>query len=268
MFQTKRVLIWGKTYPELSWKSKETVCTGGCTEDGKPIRLYPVNLRYLERHQQYNLYDWVELPVARNIADPRPESHKVDPSKLRVVGKLGPEHGWVDRRRIIEADTSWHYDCLQDLKHRQQESSNSLGLVPVGAVDDVQLVERPDADRRKHEAKLNELRATIDLFEVEQKALEFIPYRVRLHWRCRRLDGAAACRGHTAGVLDWGLMQLGRKAGPTAALQKMQDLCDLRRYDLRLFVGNFFLHQRVFGIIGLWYPLRDATAQTDFLSTL
>ena len=47
-FETIRVLIWGKTYPELSKKYVETVCTGGVREDGSPIRLYPVPLRYLE----------------------------------------------------------------------------------------------------------------------------------------------------------------------------------------------------------------------------
>ena len=37
--EEKKILIWGKTYPELSTKDLETVCTGGVTEDGRPIRL-------------------------------------------------------------------------------------------------------------------------------------------------------------------------------------------------------------------------------------
>ena len=38
LYQNMRVLIWGKTYPELSNKYTETVCTGGVLEDGRPIR--------------------------------------------------------------------------------------------------------------------------------------------------------------------------------------------------------------------------------------
>jgi hypothetical protein len=31
------------------------------------------------------------------------------------------------------------------------------------------------------------------------------------------------------------------------------------RTDLfRLFIGNFFLHQKTWGVIGLWYPKRQA----------
>jgi hypothetical protein len=268
MFHAKRVLIWGKTYPELRWKSQETVCTGGCTEDGRPIRLYPVKLRYLARHQQYGLYDWIEVPVERNTRDPRPESHRVNAEQLRVVERVGTDHGWRERAATIFSDRSWHYACVEDLKARQRNGFHSLGFVPVGEVDDVRLVERAESERKKHEVKLAELRSTLDLFSgVEQKDLEFIPYRVVLRWRCERLEGANACPGHTAAVLDWGLMELGRKRGPEAARQKMEELADLRRYDLRLFMGNFFTHQTVFGIIALWYPLRRELGQTDLFNT-
>ena len=32
------VLIWGKTYPELSSRYVETVCTGALREDRTPVR--------------------------------------------------------------------------------------------------------------------------------------------------------------------------------------------------------------------------------------
>jgi hypothetical protein len=268
MFHTKRVLIWGKTYPELSWSRKETVCTGGCTEDGRPIRLYPVKLRYLARHQQYGLYEWIEVPVERNRKDPRPESHRVNDQQLRVLERVGTDHGWRERASTVFADRSWHYGCVEDLKARQRNGLHSLGLVAVGAVKDVRLVERSDDHRKKHEAKLAELRSTLDLFSgIRQKDLEFIPYRVVLRWRCERLDGPDRCPGHSAAILDWGLMELARKRGPEAARQKMEELADLDRYDLRLFMGNFFRRQYVFGVIGLWYPLRRELQQTELFNT-
>src|SRR5689334_7137004 len=51
-YRTEQVLIWGKTYPELSRRYSETVCTAGLRQDGTPIRLYPVPLRYLGQDNQ------------------------------------------------------------------------------------------------------------------------------------------------------------------------------------------------------------------------
>jgi hypothetical protein len=68
-FETIRVLIWGKTYPEISKKYVETVCTGRVREDGSPIRRYPVPLRYLDGSKQYSLYDWIEVPVEKSHSD-------------------------------------------------------------------------------------------------------------------------------------------------------------------------------------------------------
>ena len=38
MWQRRRILIWGKTRPELSKKYREIVCTGGVFEDTKKTR--------------------------------------------------------------------------------------------------------------------------------------------------------------------------------------------------------------------------------------
>jgi len=51
-----KVLIWGKTTPQLSTKHMETVCTGGCLEDGSPVRLFPIPFRYLAGDRQFHLY--------------------------------------------------------------------------------------------------------------------------------------------------------------------------------------------------------------------
>lgn len=267
-FQNKKVLIWGKTYPELSTRHKETVCTGGCDEEGHPIRLYPVPLRYLPDRQQYALYDWIDVPMVRQLKDPRPESYKVIPEKITKASHLDTNGGsWSDRRRVIFADRTWHYECLEDLKLAQKREMRSLGLVKVGSITKVELVERPASDYLAHKEKLRNLQGITDLFDYDQKDLEFFPYRVRVHWHCSQLRGAHPCPGHTASVLDWGLGELGRREGAQKALARMEQLADLDRYDLRLFLGNFFLHQRVFGIIGLWYPLKRNLHQQDLFES-
>lgn len=213
-------------------------------------------LRYLPKHNRYRLYDQIEVPVTRSTKDARPESYKVRSEQLRVVGHLGTERGWEARRRVIFADRSWHYDCLEDLKVAEQQAKTSLGLIEVGEIDWVKLEERGEEERKKHDEKLNRLRAKLDLFGPEQRNLEFYPYRVRVGWHCARLSGPNPCPGHTAAVLDWGLGELGRREGPEAAVARMEELCTIEKYDLRFYAGNFKAHPKSFGIVGLWYPLR------------
>src|SRR5450755_141693 len=54
--QKRKILIWGKTAPELSMKYYETVCTGGVLEDGTPVRLYPIPYRYMADDDKFKKY--------------------------------------------------------------------------------------------------------------------------------------------------------------------------------------------------------------------
>ena len=56
-WQEKRALIIGRASPEPSRKHIETVCTGGITEQGDVLRLYPIPLRYLRKGEQVQIVD-------------------------------------------------------------------------------------------------------------------------------------------------------------------------------------------------------------------
>ena len=71
-----RVFITVKTYPTLSAKYDELVCTAGITEKGKWVRIYPVPFRKLEWEKQYKKYQWIELDLIRSRSDFRLESYK------------------------------------------------------------------------------------------------------------------------------------------------------------------------------------------------
>lgn len=58
-----KILITVKTYPTLSSKYDELVCTAGLTEEGKWIRLYPIPFRKLDYEQRYQRYQWIEVDV-------------------------------------------------------------------------------------------------------------------------------------------------------------------------------------------------------------
>src|SRR5882762_2279826 len=126
-YREERILIWGKTYPELSKKYVETVCTGGVREDGAPIRLYPVPLRYLDGSKQYSLYDWIEVPVEKSRSDPRRESFKVQSDRILVVGHLETGDNWRARRDAIFRNRDWQFDSVTALKARQEANGCSIG---------------------------------------------------------------------------------------------------------------------------------------------
>jgi hypothetical protein len=269
MYTPTRILIWGKTYPELSMKYKETVCTGGVREDGSPIRLYPVPLRYQQGEQQYALYQWITVPIRKSRSDPRPESFKVDPAHI-VCGDLIPTSGtWDARRDLIFRSAAWHFDSMDVLKDAQSQVGRSMGVMRIGSIEGIDLLERPVEDRAKYEEKqkvIAELVAS-DMFHPEYRELEYLPYEIRMAWRCAMLCRTCRKQPHGMKVLDWGLLELARREGWTQAVAKLASISNLATHDFRLFLGTFRLHPKNFGVIGLWYPkLRAQRSLFDAMS--
>jgi hypothetical protein len=256
-YERTRVLIWGKTYPELSSKYAETVCTGGLLADGMPIRLYPVPLRYLNSPQHYSLYDWIDVPLAKSRSDPRPESHKVVSDSIERISHLGTDRGtWRSRQELVFRNPSWHFASVGLLKKAQEESRRSMGLVTPRSIEDVTLVQKAEKDREEYESKMKQIQQQRDAFRPEYRELEYLPFELKLWWRCLGACNDCARRPHEMKVLDWGLLELGRREGWEKARGKLEAISNLSTHDFRLFMGNFRLHPHVFGIIGLWYPKR------------
>lgn len=261
-----KVMIWAKTYPELSRKYRETVCTAGCLEDGSPIRIYPVPLRYLPGVSKYRLYDWIEVPLRRNPQDSRPESFRIATGvEPRVVGHVRSKDGWRGRMEILSRKSEWHFDCATALHDAQQDLGTSLGMISVREVVKVEAVDRDSKEREGHERSLEARKQSIDMFAGKGRNLhlDFIPWRFRVHWRC---EDPACDQPHTASVLDWGLNNLARTRGRDAALAKLRDICDLEKHSLQLFLGNLNSRRRTFSIVGLWYPLLAHQAQGDLFT--
>jgi hypothetical protein len=53
----ERLLITVKTYPTLSRKHGETVCTAAVRADGSWVRLYPVPFRLMDYKDRYAKFD-------------------------------------------------------------------------------------------------------------------------------------------------------------------------------------------------------------------
>lgn len=124
----ERILITVKTYPTLSRKYGETVCTAGVREDGSWVRMYPVPFRRLGEAEQYRKYDWVECDLVRNRRDPRPESfHPADTQQLTAVDHLDTAGNWRERRRILLGRATVH-DRLEPLIAGAKANELSLAI--------------------------------------------------------------------------------------------------------------------------------------------
>lgn len=270
-FKRERVLIWGKTYPELSTKYAETVCTAGVRESGEPIRLYPVPLRYLDTSSQYKLYDWAEVPIAKSSYDQRPESFKVDPAGIRCVGHIETDQrGWSARAEYIFKDPSWQFGSMRELAEAQSASGRSLGIIKPGEIADIVVKAKPVTEKTEYEKKILEIQSQGNFFLAEYKELGYRPSDIRLRWRCDTRCKVCRNQPHDMLVLDWGLMELARKNEWDFALAKarLEDLATSGQFDCKLFLGSIKTHWKSFVVVGLWYPKLlepSEVAQIDLL---
>ena len=124
----ERVLITVKTYPTLSRKYGETVCTAGVRKDGTWVRIYPVPFRRLEEAEQYSKFDWLDCQLVRNPSDPRPETFRpVDESELQPVDHIDTASNWRERRRIL-LKTARVYDRLDEVIAGAKANQMSLAV--------------------------------------------------------------------------------------------------------------------------------------------
>jgi hypothetical protein len=262
-YTEEKILIWGKTYPELSKKHIETVCTAGVLESGTPVRLYPITYRYLNG-EQFTLYQWITAAIQKNPNDTRPESYKIDCDSIQVGEIIPATHDkWGKRREFVFRDKNWQFESVEELQEAQKKNRTSIGIVMPREITKVEVIERSEEDALSFDQKFEDLkktveaqRAQIQMFEdaipPEMKKLEFLKSRVVVSWFCHGRD----CAGHNMQVLDWGLCELQRREGSDAAVKRMKELCKLETYDLKFFLGNLFQYPGSFLIVGMWYPKR------------
>ena len=84
-FQTKKILVTVKAYPNPSSKYVETVCCAGIDLSANQwIRLYPIPYRLLEDEKQFKKYSTIEVACFKATDDRRPESYKVNADSIKV----------------------------------------------------------------------------------------------------------------------------------------------------------------------------------------
>lgn len=96
--ERKKVLVAVKTYPTLSFKYDELVCTAGFLEDGSWIRIYPVPFRKLDT--RYKKWQWIELDLVKNDSDHRKESYRPYDYENITLGEIvDTKNDWAERKK-------------------------------------------------------------------------------------------------------------------------------------------------------------------------
>ena len=242
----ERVLITVKTYPTLSKKYGETVCTAAVRPDGTWMRIYPVPFRRLddEAGEQYKKFDWVETDFIRGRSDPRPETrHPADPKQMLAVGHMGTENNWRERRELL-LKRAKVYDQLDPLIKSAKEMQTSLAVFKPAKIRDFIW---EDEERDWDPDRVAQMRSQTDqkqLFEEDTwrqtfKVIPKLPYA--FSYQFEDVDGKRS----TLQVLDWECGQLywnclRRHANEDVALEKVKQkyLTEFGKRDLHFFLGT------------------------------
>lgn len=246
----RKILITVKTYPYLSIQHQEIVCTAGFLEDGTWIRLYPIRYRYIK--EQFKKYQWIEVEVAKHPRDNRPESYFLT-GAIRLGLKIGTDHGWRERKRIVL--TRGHTDICA--LNRTKDLEISLAVIKPFRIANFYW----EPTTREWDQKQLDFMKQHQLFEEKAKPLEKIPYYFKYHIFC----GSHTCPGHRIMIEDWETMQLYRamrdKYGESVGLEKVKEkffdqMCAPDR-ETYFFVSNHY-RWKTWMIVGVFWPPKSA----------
>lgn len=258
-----KVLIAVKTYPTLSRKYTELVCTAGFRDDGSWIRIYPSPFRFLATDQRYRKYQWVELDLERNPSDQRPESYRPrNIDDIRMGSFIASGKDWGERRRLI-LDRNTIHTSLGTIIKGAKDNTMSLAVFKPAAILDL-IVEDAAEDwelnkKQVAEASLAQGSLFDDTKTADFKLMPKLP--VKFSYKFRDSEG----RTSTLMIEDWEIGQLywsclkdaDKKTAVAKVRQKYFDEF-VGKKDLYLFLGTTReWHSRApnpYVIVGVFYP--------------
>lgn len=258
-----RVLITVKTYPTLSSKYDELVCTAGFREDGSWVRIYPVQFRKKSYSEQYGKYQWVELDLVKNDKDFRPESFRPysHDTEIKIVGEVKTDgDAWTERRKYVLKDVRKN---LSELINEAQDKSTckSLAVFKPSKILNftIEEVEREwDKDKL---AKLQQLHIFETASETKSQVVKKLPYKFSYIFEDNEgKKSTLMIEDWEIGQLFWNcLRQTDGDEKRACDLVKQKYFDDFgKTKDIHFFLGTSQIHHFVshnpFMIIGTFHP--------------
>ena len=260
----EKILITVKTYPNLSRKYDELVCTAGITEKGNWIRIYPIPFRKLEYNKRYKKYQWIEVDIEKNTSDYRPESFSIvgrNYNNIKTLDYIDTSDNWKKRKDLILSNKIYtnKTELINDAK---SEKCVSLAIFKPKEV--LNFVIEPDK-REYPQDKLDEIlakRSQLSLFEKPQdfEIVKKLPYK--FSYKFKDENGIIS----KLMIEDWEIGELFWKyEDEKIALQKIREQYEnnfIQNKDLYFFLGTTRKNhpkrsKNPFIIIGVFYPKKD-----------
>jgi hypothetical protein len=203
----EKILITVKTYPTLSSKYDELVCTAGFREDGSWIRLYPIPFRKLDYENRYAKYQWIELDIVKNNSDFRPESYRpYDYDNILVGEKIstGRDRLWLERKKFALHKV---YDDIEVLKAEAKDKELYTSLATFKPTK-IRKFKCEPISREWDSDKLIKLEAKAKQYDLFKRSdnpfnvVDKVPYKFSYH--IEDINGKES----TMMIEDWELCQL------------------------------------------------------------
>jgi hypothetical protein len=190
-WREEKVLIIGRASPEPSKKHIETVCTGGITENGELLRLYPIPLRYLEANSRYKLWTWAKFAIKKNPSDKRKESFRVREDSIEILAQLKDRS---EQFTFLKKAIFPHKEALEELYRKDW---TSVGVIEIELLD---LYAKP----RKTTWEKNKPYTRQSLMYADRKPLDQLPFQMHIKFRCKNNP---ICKVHDSSLIGWQYME-------------------------------------------------------------
>jgi hypothetical protein len=257
-----KVLITVKTYPTLSAKYDELVCTAGFKEDGSWIRLYPVPFRKKAYTEQYKKYDWVEVDLVKNKGDFRPDSFRPQSmdTEIKVVGHIDTTNNWAERKKICLGKIYYNLsELIAEAKNK--DICTSLAVFKPTQIMDF-YAEPVDREWDKDKlAKLNQLNLFETNSEGKFEVVKKLPFKFKFHFKDNQgTESNMMIEDWETGQLFWNCLARheGNEQKAIADVRKKYFDDFAKTKDLHFFLGTtqafHFQSHNPFIIIGTFHP--------------
>ena len=263
MAKTK-VLITVKTYPTISSKYDELVCTAGFREDGTWVRIFPVPFRKKSYNEQYKKYDWIEVDLVKNDSDFRPESYRPysHDSEITIAGHIDTTNNWEARKQLVLGKI--YYNLTEIIAEAKDKNTcTSLAVFKPTEILDftAELVEREwDKDKL---AKLNQLNLFETNSEGKFEVVKKLPYKFKFVFKDNQgTESKLMIEDWEIGQLYWNCFAKHEDEAKAVADVRKKYFDDFAKTkDLHFFLGTTQLHHYVslnpFIIIGTFHPKKE-----------
>jgi len=258
-----KVLITVKTYPTLSNKYDELVCTAGFIEDGTWVRIYPIQFRKKPYDQQYKKYEWIEIDLVKNEEDFRPESYRpvsLD-REIKILGHISTKDNWAERKKFVLGKVD---DNLTELIARSKDKSicTSLAVFKPSKILGFKIEE---VEREWDKEKSDRL-SQVGLFEQSKNSLDLdvvkkLPYKFSYTFEdIEKKQSTLMIEDWEIGQLYWNCLAR-HEGNETKAVEDVKKKYFdefVKTKDLHLFLGTtksyHYVSPNPFIIIGVFYP--------------